>query len=220
MPNPRHGEQDAAQPSGHPLSGRPGWLVPVSGPGLFLIGLILLAGLFTLFYQLQGELDLLESQLMTETGGARMKSMGEQMTLLQNRLHGLMADSVEIRLKALERTMANGSVTPEVIQQFEVLQNDIRSLETYAQGPNAPNLDQAIPDHPRYSAISGGVAPTMTKAEMFREISRLRTLLYLCLTGLVATGGVLLGRYWLASPRAPQLPHSRSSRPPLLTRRR
>ncbi len=220
MPNPRHGEQDSVQPSGQPLSGRPGWLVPVSGPGLFLIGLILLAGLFTLFYQLQGELDLLESQLMTEAGGERMKSMGEQMVLLQNRLHGLMADSVEIRLKALERTLANGYVTPEVIQQFEVLQNDIRSLETYAQGPNAPNLDQAIPDHPRYSAMPGVTSPALSKADMFREISRLRTLLYLCLTGLVATGGVLLGRYWLASQRPPQLPHTRSSRPPLLTRRR
>lgn len=184
------------------------------------MGLILLAGLFSLFYQLQGELDLLESQLMTEAGGERMKSMGEQMVLLQNRLQGLMADSVEIRLKALERTMANGSVTPEVIHQFEVLQNDIRSLETYAQGPNAPNLDQAIPEHPRYSAMPGAVSPTLTKAEMFREISRLRTLLYLCLTGLVATGGVLLGRYWLTSHRPPQLPDTRTSRPPLLTRRR
>lgn len=219
MPNSRHEEQAAAQPSGHPLSGRHGWLVPVSGAGLFLIGLIVLAGLFTLFFQLQGELDLLESQLMSEAGGERMKSMGEQMVLLQNRLHGLMADSVEIRLKALERTLANGYATPEVIQQFEAIQNDIRSLEIYAQGPNAPNLDQAIPDHPRYSAIPGAASP-LTKADMFREISRLRTLLYLCLTGLVATGGVLLGRYWLASQRPPQLTHARSSRPPLLTRRR
>lgn len=185
-----------------------------------MIAIMLIAGLFALFHQLQGELDVLESQLMTETGGERMKAMGGQMVLLQGRLHGLMADSVEIRLKALEQNLAGGHVTPEVMHQFEVLQNDIKALESYSQGPESPNLDAAIPDHPRYASASSVPPPALTKVEMFREISRLRTLLYLCLTGLVATGGVLLGRYWLTTSSTPRLPHARASKPPLLTRRR
>jgi hypothetical protein len=182
--------------------------------------MVLLAGLLTLFYQLQSDLDLLESQLMTETGGDRMKAMGQELASLQGRLQGLMADSVEIRLKALEQNLASGHVTPDVLHQFEVLQNDIRALETYSDGPDSPNLDRVIPDHPRYAAMAAAGAPALTKAEMFREISKLRTLLYLCLTGLVATGGVLLGRYWLTGSRPPQIPHTRTPRPPLLTRRR
>ena len=220
MPNPRQGEEDAVHPSGQSWSGRSGYLVPASGAGIFFIAIFLVAGLFAIFHQLQGDLDLLESQLMTESGGDRMKAMGGQMVLLQSRLHGLMADSVEIRLKALEQNMASGHVTPEVMHQFEVLQNDIKVLESYTQGPDSPNLDTAIPEHPRYASAVAQGAPGLTKVEMFREISRLRTLLYLCLTGLVATGGVLLGRYWLTSARSAQLPHTPSRKPPLLTRRR
>lgn len=194
--------------------------MPVSGSAWLWIGMVLLAGLLTLFYQLQGDLDLLESQLMTETGGDRMRVMGQELASLQGRLHGLMADSVEIRLKTLEQNLASGHVTPDVLHQFEILQNDIRALETYADGPGSPNLDKVTPDHPRYAAMGVAGAPALTKAEMFREISKLRTLLYLCFTGLVATGGVLLGRYWLTASRPPQIVDARHTRPPLLTRRR
>ena len=196
--------------------------MPASGASVIVIGLMLFLGLISLFYQLEQDLDGLETQLIQDAGGQRMRLMGEQMVLLQGRLNGLMADSVEIRLKALERALASGQVTPELLEQFEVLKKDIRSLEDYADGPHARDLGQAIPDHPRLRDMGPQASNGLSKAEMFQEISRLRTLLYLCLTGLFATGGLLLGRYWMVSNRsAPRLPApARAPRPPLLSRRR
>lgn len=221
MPNSRQGQDDSTKSNEGNLSPRSGGILPVSGSTIAWIGLFLMAGLFAIFYQLQKDLDGLESQLIHEAGGQRMKVMGEEMAKLQGRLQGLMADSVEIRLKALERNLASGQITPELMQQFDVLKNDIRSLEDYADGPHVRDLGEALPEHPRYRETPEAASKVLTKAEMFQEISRLRVLLYLCLTGLVATGGVLLGRYWLMVGRPPpRLPAQTAAKPPLLTRRR
>lgn len=185
------------------------------------MGLLVLAGLLTAFFELQRELDGLESQLIADQSGARMKAMGEQVSLLQQRLHGLMADSVEIRLRALERHLANGQITPDLMQQFEVIKNDILTLEQAASRSEAADLPLGLLDHPRYQQIRSADPPHRSRTELFQEISRLRTLLYLCLTGLVATGGVLLGRQWWLMQKPAQLPPGGARpRPPLLTRRR
>lgn len=221
MPNSRQAPEDATNPAGKMISRHAGGLMSASGMSVIVVALLLFAGLISLFYQLQQDLDVLETQLIQDAGGQRMKLMGEQMVLLQGRLNGLMADSVEIRLKALERSLASGQVTPALLEQFEVLKNDIRSLESYADGPHARDLDQMVPDHPRFRGSASNAPRVLTKAEMFQEISRLRTLLYLCLTGLFATGGVFLGRYWLMTHRASlRLPPARAPKPPLLSRRR
>jgi hypothetical protein len=55
---------------------------------------------------------------------------------------------------------------------------------------------------------------------MLNEISRLRILLYLCLTGLIAGGAVLAGRYWVESRRQSALLPPKVSKPALLGRRR
>ena len=67
--------------------------------------------------------------------------------------------------------------------------------------------------------LAGAVPGLAGNAELLQEISRLRTLLYLCLTGLVV-GGVMAGRSWIAShqshnrldatPQAQHLPAPRS----------
>lgn len=212
------------------LQGRPRWVVPVSTLGIWLFGFVLLAGLLTLFHELSGELDALEARLVQETGGDRLHAIDQQMDTLRNRLHGLMADSVEIRLKSLERNLAEGRVSPEDLKLFDTLQNDLKALQDYAEGSGAQSLEYESREHPRYqhgppstesvtaSAIASAIP--IPKADMLKEISRLRTLLYLCLTGLVGTGGVLVGRFWIQARRPPLIEHRTARRPPLLSRRR
>ena len=211
-----------------PLAGRPRWVVPVSTLGVWLFGFFLLAGLLTLFHELNGELDALEAQLVQETGGERLHSIGQQMDTLRNRLHGLMADSVEIRLKNLERNLAEGRVSPEDLKLFETLQNDLKALEEYAEASGGRSLEYESSEHPRYQHGAGATqgmtaaatAISLPKADMLKEISRLRTLLYLCLTGLVGTGGILVGRFWIQGRRPPLIDHRSARSPPLLSRRR
>lgn len=218
MPNSRQGDQESER---QPVTRPPVGLLPKSGAGLLVIGFLLLAGLLMAFYQIQQELDGLEAQLVTDQGELRMKAMAEQVGLLQQRLHGLMADSVEIRLRALERSLAAGQLTPELMQQFDVLKKDILTLEQTAAQVDFQGLDAASAEHPRYQKVPLPAAPTLTRSEMFKEISRLRLLLYFCLTGLVATSGLLVGRYWRLTQKAPGLPgEGVGQRPPLLTRRR
>ena len=65
------------------------------------------------FYQLHNDLGMLESKLATVGGGERLQAMSQQMDGLRHRLHGLMADSVDIRLKGLERNLSSGRVTAD-----------------------------------------------------------------------------------------------------------
>lgn len=221
MSIPPSGDEQSQSSARTPQSNPAGFLIPRSGASLLWMGLLLLAGLLTVFFELQQELDGLESQLIADQSGVRVKAMGEQVSLLQQRLQGLMADSVEIRLRALERNLANGQITPDLMQQFEVIKNDILALEQAASRSDGPDLPLGLTDHPRYQQIRSAAPPGRSRAELFQEISRLRTLLYLCLTGLVATGGVLLGRQWWLMQKPERLPPGEARpRPPLLTRRR
>lgn len=179
---------------------------------------LLLAGVFALFLQFRGELETLESSVIRESGGGeRLRAMSRQMEVLRDRLHGLMADSVEIRLKTLERNLAAGKVNGDDLILFQTLQNDMQSLEAYAMAPNASGLDYAAREHPRFQPV--GVAGTvLTHGEMLGEISRLRTLLYLCLTGFLAAGGVAAARCWIGFRKPPALAGKTSASPPLLSR--
>lgn len=157
------------------------------------------------FYQFKTELDRLESSVLSqpESGGSlRLDAVGQQMDILRNRLNGLMVDSVEIRLKALERNIASGQVRAEDLGAFQSLQNDLRLLQSSSADGNGAVPDSTALDHPRYQAAAIASAALMKNADVLKEISRLRTLLYFCLTGFVACSGVLASRNWIASRRS------------------
>jgi hypothetical protein len=186
------------------------------------IGLVLLLGLVAAFYQIYTDLNRLESRVARASGAGveRLRVMGRQMDTLRDRLHGLMAESVEIRLKSLDRNIATGKVSTDDLVLFQALQTDLKSLETYAGATGGDGLDSERSEHPRYQAAGGVTTAALAQSEMLNEISRLRILLYLCLTGLVAGGGVLATRYWVSYQRHSALAHPRAGKPPLLTRRR
>lgn len=195
--------------------------VPAAPWRVILFTLLLLAGILSIFWQFHQKLNSLESRLvLNASGGERLQAMGQQMNLLRDRLHGLMADSVEIRLKSLERSIAAGKVTGDDLMVFQTLQRDLQSLESYALTPGSPGIDLAIPEHPRYHAagMTAG-APLASSGDLLGEISRLRTLLYLCLTGVLAAGGLVVGRFWIGFRKPPSLRHMDET-PPLLGRQR
>ncbi|MFM8442359.1 MAG: hypothetical protein ACKN9W_03330 [Methylococcus sp.] len=182
----------------------------------------LLLALAAIFYQLYTDLSRLESTVAMSSGAGveRLRAMGQQMDTLRDRLHGLMAESVEIRLKTLDRNIASGKVGTEDLILFQSLQNDLKSLEAYASVTGGAGLDGESHEHARYKTASGLTTAALAQSEMLKEISRLRTLLYLCLTGLVAGGGVLVTRHWIATQRPAALTHPRSAKSRLLSSRR
>lgn len=223
MAVPRHGERESAKRrlQRHPPQNQfPS--VATTPRGFLWIGIALLLVLTSVFFQLYRDINRLESTVAmgSVAGMERLRVMGQQMDTLRDRLHGLMAESVEIRLKTLDRNIASGKVGTEDLILFQALQNDLKSLETYASVTGGAGLDGESNEHARYKTASGMTTAALAQSEMLKEISRLRTLLYLCLTGLVAGGGVLGARYWIASQRPAALTHPRSAKPPLLSRTR
>lgn len=188
---------------------------------VFFFGSVVLAGILVLFWQFHTELNSLESRLFMETGsGDRLRAMDQQMGALRDRLHGLMADSVEIRLKSLERNIAAGKVSGDDLIVFQTLQNDLRSLESYERASGSSGLGSAAREHPRYQAAGLSAGAMLANGDMLREISRLRTLLYICVTGLLAAGGLVAGRYWISSRHPSALNKPAGDSPRLLNRRR
>jgi len=58
--------------------------------------------------------------------------MNQQMDSLRGKLNNILADSVEIRIKSLEKSIAEGKVSAGDVETFQSLQNDLRTLEDYA----------------------------------------------------------------------------------------
>ena len=220
MSNKRNGKSEPSGPSAHPRLSGP--TTPVRAPaqrGAWLFGLLIACIILTIGYQIKIELDGLETRLLQPAGNPRLDAISQQMSGLRGRLHGLMADSVEMRLKSLERNLATGHINGDDLQVFQSLQRDLQSLETFAGSPDGAMIGVGQADHPRYQALAAAVPGLAGNAELLQEISRLRTLLYLCLTGLVV-GGVVASRSWIAShqshsrldaaPRGQHLPAPRS----------
>jgi hypothetical protein len=199
MSNKRNGKSEHPAPSLQPrLSGPPTAGRAPAQQAAWLFGLLIASIILTIGYQLKLELDGLEARLLQPAGNPRLDAISQQMSGLRGRLHGLMADSVEMRLKSLERNLATGHVNGDDLQVFQSLQRDLQSLETFAESPDGALMGVGQSDHPRYQALAAAVPGLTGNTELLREISRLRTLLYLCLTGLVV-GGVVVGRLWIAS---------------------
>lgn len=222
MAEPHRQHQTSDPPpsqQGPPDSGLP--VFPGKSGRAALFGLLVLTVALALFGFLYGELNTLETRVITAgRGGERLKAMGQQMEVLRDRLHGLMADSVEIRLKALDRSIAAGKVNGDDLILFQSLQNDLKTLEAYATTPGSRGIDYTPREHPRYQPAGAAASAVLTNGDLLQEIARLRTLLYLCLGGLMAAGGYAVARYWLGARRAQALEGPQGRSAPMLTQRR
>jgi hypothetical protein len=166
--------------------------------GLVLLGMYLLfhAGLFFKRF---------EDQLRAESGDAtRIRMYNAQLESLQDRMTGFIAGSVEAKLKALENSVASGTVGAQEIRMFEELKNELKLLETYSAGRSGNLTDQARLDHPRFQAV-GGIGQPASHGELLREVLRLKILLYFSIASCGLVGAMVCGYWWQQHSRFKRL---------------
>ncbi|QSA98336.1 hypothetical protein [Methylococcus sp. EFPC2] len=126
--------------------------------------------------------------------GARIGQYSRQIAALEEKMSVFIADSVEDRLRTLERNVAEGKVGEQEIRGIEALKSEVKLLETYAAGKGGNIIDPARLDHPRLQPVPGS-PPTARYDQMLDELMRLKQLLYLSIAS-SGTVGLFLGGYW------------------------
>ena len=162
---------------------------------------LLLASILVLFLQVQGFVSHLEAKWAAETGGSkRLHAINEQVEALQGKFNSLLAESVELRLKALERSVESGRVAVDDLRTFESLRADLLTLENYADRVGAKDFDYPSQEHDRYQAIAASPPPLRNTA-LKSELAELKVLFYGFL-GVLAVALLAMFRYWLIQRRA------------------
>jgi hypothetical protein len=137
-----------------------------------------------------------------------------ELDALQGRLAGLMKDSVERKLRMLEKSVQNGDFGAEDLKLLEDLKTELAFLRNYA----AVGGDlQTLGEHERYrmSPDASGIAST---EKIDRELVEFKNLVYL---GVAAFGvsALMLGGAWLHGEARWKLPPPPAAEgKPLLTR--
>lgn len=157
--------------------------------------------ILTLFVWGEHTLDTLEAGLkpIHHSSNPRLQAINEQMESLHGRFSLLLAESVEMKLKALSRDMESGRLDPDDARLFNELEKELLLLEQYSNNGAADPLEASKLEHPRFNAITPISTPTETvvpEQELSLQISRLRTLVYFSLSALAIGLLVLIGRWF------------------------
>ncbi len=200
-------------PSADRLVHHPGLPVPVKKihwksilAACISLGLILI-----LFIRVEQALDTLEAGLKParHSSDARLQAINEQMDSLHEKFSLLLAESVEMKLKALSKDMEAGKLDPDDAHLFGELEKELQLLQQYSATRGPGQLESARLEHARFKPLA---PPAATDArpesspdatELSRQISRLRNMVYLSLTALGICLVILAG-YW--SRPTPGLP--------------
>lgn len=167
---------------------RLGWITAIAG-------LLLLASVLVLFFQVQGFLSHLETRLAVEAhGDARLHAINQHVEVLQGKFNALLAESVEVRLKALEQSVANGRIGGDDLRNFETLKNDLKLLENYTEKSGGNLTDYAPQEHPRFQAMPS-TQKVWRPEELRSEFLQLQNLFYLCLA-VLALSFLMVTGYW------------------------
>jgi hypothetical protein len=157
---------------------------------------LLLASALMLFFQVRSFLGHIETKLVSESGGdPRLRAIGLQMEALRGKFHGLLAESVEVRLKSLEKNVEAGKITADDLRAFEELQKDLKLLESYAGAGGTTALDYSEREHSRFRAIPE--AGPVRNEQLLSEMVEVKTLFYLCLAGIATGTLMMMGYYWM-----------------------
>jgi hypothetical protein len=188
------------------ISRHPALPVPVRKPGwkALLVGGCGLSLILTLFVLVEQTLDTLEAGLrpVHHSSDSRIQVLNEQMQSLHGKFSLLLAESVELKLKALSKDMEAGKLDPEDARLFSELEKELLLLEQYSATAGSGQLESGKLEHPRFKAI---LPPAPAPApqpddELARHIKRLRHIVYFSLSALGVTLLILLGRWSLHTP--------------------
>jgi len=152
----------------------------------------LFLGTNRLFDRVQGGLAEVE-----DSDTQRIRQYNEKLQSLQDRMTVFVADSVETKLKTLEKNVTAGTVGSSEINTLEELKGEVTLLRTYSAGRHANLTDPARLDHPRFQITPGTQIP-VSNGDLLYEVSQMKRLLYLSIAscGFV---GFLIGGYWWQS---------------------
>ncbi|NJD05481.1 MAG: hypothetical protein FIA97_03155 [Methylococcaceae bacterium] len=177
-----------------------------AGAGSSRIGSILLTLAIAVLLLLAGYLaivahrldsDLVIARMDLTPDGWRLRQYHRQMEVLEEKMAGYIADSVETKLHAIEQQVTAGSVGSDEIRQFEELKNELQLLQRYTTGKDGAVTDSSRRDHPRLQPTPGSrVEPP--QSEILGELVQVKYLLYL---GIASCGmmAMLMGGYWWQS---------------------
>jgi hypothetical protein len=159
---------------------------------LLALGLYLLLNTGQMLDRFQGRLAGVE-----DSDTVRIKQYNQQLEALQDRMASFVVDSVENKLKALDRNVTEGVVGAQEIKTLEELKGEVKLLEKYSVGRKGNLTDSSRLEHPRFQ-ITPGTQNTPSSADLLNEVSQMKRLLYL---GIASCGfvGCLLGGYWWQS---------------------
>jgi hypothetical protein len=159
----------------------------------------------------------LEATVASPTEGhARIQAINQQIDALQHKFGALLAESVEMRLKALQKNIEMGTVSSADIETFEQLRNDLTLLKGYAETDGANMFDSSQIEHARFQKLPG--SEVVRNEELMNEVLQVKNLLYFCAASL-ATTTVLVSGYWLRQRSRTFRIYSRFTAVPMLAKK-
>lgn len=201
-PNPSD-EKASAEPSpSHPRhSAYPIPAIPADPPRRrwiwWALGFALLCVLAAWVLSLHGAMRRIEQSLAAPVQESLpLPERQQQILSFETRLARILGASVESKLRALERSVERGPLSPEELRLLESTANELRLLQA-----NPAGVAGAVPelrDHPRYQATEASVGnPADADAERrLEDINELRKLYYASLICLSLFGMVSFGVWY------------------------
>jgi hypothetical protein len=156
---------------------------------ILVVSLYLLLSTGQIIERFQGRLAAVE-----DSDTIRIHQYNQKLEALQDRMTAFVADSVENKLKILEKNVTEGTVGVQEIKTLEELKGEVKLLEKYSVGRKGNLTDSTRLDHARFQ-ITPGTQNITASEDLLHEVSQMKRLLYL---GIASCGfvGFLIGGYW------------------------
>lgn len=145
----------------------------------------------------------------------RIQFYNEKLEALQDRMTVFVADSVETKLKALEKNVTSGTVGTQEIKTLEELKGEVKLLQNYSTGKRGNLTDPARLDHARFQ-VTPGTQNVTSSGDLLYEVSQMKRLLYLSIASCGFVGLMIGGYWWHSATRIRRLAVHKSSHPLLV----
>jgi hypothetical protein len=162
---------------------------------------ILFALVVLLFFQVQGFIGNVETKRAEAGSDARLRAMDQQMQALRGQFNGLLAESIENRLRLLQKSVDSGKASADDLRVFAELQRDLALLESYAgRGTPVPAAESF--EHMRYQPLVTAPPPRVVRNDqLLDEVRQLKLLFVVSATGIALVALVLAVLYALRQRR-------------------
>jgi hypothetical protein len=156
---------------------------------LLAVSLYVLLNTGQMLERFQGRLAGIE-----DSDTVKIRQYNQKLEALQDRMTAFVADSVETKIKTLEKNVTEGTVGTQEIKTLEELKGEVKLLEKYSAAKGGNLTDSSRLDHARFQ-ITPGSQSTASSGDLLYEVSKMKRLLYL---GIASCGfvGFLIGGYW------------------------